>query len=74
LLAVERMLLVHLGRNKGIRTLRDFEFIVGRTLFFSCCCLLRWFLYAIYFTIEEDIVAVFGLFHCARDIAASAKR
>jgi plasmid stabilization system protein ParE len=30
-------------------------------------CLLRRFPYAIYFTIEEDIVVVFGLFHCARD-------
>lgn len=30
-------------------------------------CLLRRFPYAIYFTIEENIVVVFGLFHCARD-------
>jgi hypothetical protein len=30
-------------------------------------CLLRRFPYAIYFTIKEDLVVVFGLFHCARD-------
>lgn len=30
-------------------------------------CLLRRFPYAIYFTIEKEIVIVFGLFHCARD-------
>jgi hypothetical protein len=30
-------------------------------------CLLRRFPYAIYFTIVENIVVVFGLFHCARD-------
>ncbi len=29
--------------------------------------LLRRFPYAIYFTIENDQVIVFGLFHCARD-------
>ena len=29
--------------------------------------LLRRFPYAIYFRIEEQIVLVFGLFHCARD-------
>ena len=30
-------------------------------------CLLRRFPYAIYFTIEQDIVVIFGLLHCARD-------
>ena len=29
--------------------------------------LLRRFPYAIYFRIEENIVIIFGLFHCARD-------
>ncbi len=29
--------------------------------------LLRRFPYAIYFRVEEDLVIVFGLFHCARD-------
>lgn len=29
--------------------------------------LLRRFPYAIYFTIEDDKIIVFGLFHCARD-------
>ena len=30
-------------------------------------CLLRRFPYAVYFTIEDDQIIVFGLFHCARD-------
>jgi len=30
-------------------------------------CLLKRFPYAIYFTIEENRIIVFGLFHCARD-------
>ena len=30
-------------------------------------CLLRRFPYAIYYTIENSDVIVFGLFHCARD-------
>ena len=29
--------------------------------------LLRRFPYAIYFTVEDDQIIVFGLFHCARD-------
>jgi plasmid stabilization system protein ParE len=29
--------------------------------------LLRRFPYAIYFTLENDVITVFGLFHCARD-------
>ncbi len=29
--------------------------------------LLRRFPYAIYFTVEDDRIIVFGLFHCARD-------
>ena len=29
--------------------------------------LLRRFPYAIYFTVEEDLITVFGLFHCARN-------
>ena len=29
--------------------------------------LLRRFPYAIYYRIEDDVVVVFGLFHCARD-------
>jgi len=31
------------------------------------CRLLRRFPYAIYFTIKDDQIIVFGLFHCARD-------
>ena len=30
-------------------------------------CLLRRYSYSIYFTIEDDMVLVIGLFHCARD-------
>lgn len=30
-------------------------------------CLLRRFPYAVYFTIEDDQIIMFGLFHCARD-------
>lgn len=30
-------------------------------------CLLRRFPYAVYFTIEDDQIIVFGIFHCARD-------
>ena len=30
-------------------------------------CLLRRFPYAVYFTIEDTQIIVFGLFHCARD-------
>lgn len=30
-------------------------------------CLLRRFPYAIYFMLEDDLVVVLGLFHCARD-------
>lgn len=30
-------------------------------------CLLRRYPYSIYFTIEEDLILVIGLFHCARD-------